>query len=780
MKKSSLITLVFFSTVLYFLFTSSSNGRATAANSGNTGAPGESQVCGNCHSGGGFGPVNVSIQVFQPGTTTPAPGYIPGQQYDIRVTVQNTNGNPGGYGFQLTCLTTIGNNPLSGYTNLASNVKQKLVTTGAFNGRTYVEHNGVLANNQFNFSWTAPSAGTGNVTFYSAGNAVNATGSTGGDNGGSTSLVFPEIQSLSASGTITNNACANEAEGAIDVVVNGGLPPIQYLWSDGAISQDRTGLPSGSYSVDISDAAGQSANVEFTITAPQAVIIELDVQDALSLGANGSFSFDVLSGNEPIAIEITPSVDPLNAPVGEYTIIATDAEGCSFAFPFVITGPEDISVQSQVQHISCFGLNDGSLELDITGGVPPYSLLWNDGISEEDRTNLGPGIYSVSITDNTGYNKSIDFEILEPEPLDASVNMGSILCAGGTTEVVIEATGGTAPYSGVGTFSFSAGAQNLSIIDNNGCEVTLNIDLFEPSPFIVEAFADPISCTGQSGLITFTAQGGSLPYQNFQETAIINNPGFYAFNFLDFNGCEAAVNVEVAALDGFTVSAVQEDVSCNGLCDGVVTLFSPDATSNVTFEWPNDAIASSRNDLCAGTYNIFASDENGCIISTLITVNEPSALTYEILTIVEEGEDIGLIEIQAQGGTAPYSYTWSTGAFGNAAVIPVNENHQVTITDANACELISEDFFIVLGINEKEFDIKIYPIPADEMLNIQTERSFGSLNIVRIRDLQGKIVHAITTNEWPIQMNVSHLYPGQYILEIGSGNQWYRKNIAIR
>jgi hypothetical protein len=161
-------------------------------------------------------------------------------------------------------------------------------------------------------------------------------------------------------------------------------------------------------------------------------------------------------------------------------------------------------------------------------------------------------------------------------------------------------------------------------------------------------------------------------------------------------------------------------------------------------------------------------------------VNEPSALTYEIISIVEEGEDIGLIEIEAQGGTAPYSYNWSTGAFGNTAVIPVNENHQVTITDANACELISEDFFIVLGVNEKEFDIKIYPIPADELLNIQTERSFGSLNSVRILDLQGRIVLSKTTNEWPLQIDVSHLSPGQYILEIGYGSQWSRRNIAIR
>ena len=116
------------------------------------------------------------------GTTNVISSYQPGALYDVKVTVTAGAGTPAGYGFEFTGLTTPGNVPISGYTNLATNVKQKTLTTGTWSGRTFTEHNGVTSNNVFAFSWTAPAVGTGNIKFYASGNAVNGDGTDRGDN----------------------------------------------------------------------------------------------------------------------------------------------------------------------------------------------------------------------------------------------------------------------------------------------------------------------------------------------------------------------------------------------------------------------------------------------------------------------------------------------------------------------------------------------------------------------------------------------------------------------
>jgi len=268
MRKHRIVAALFAIVSAYIVLTSSSNGRATAANTGNTGAPNESSTCANCHSGGVFGVTTVSIQAFQVGTTTPVTSYLPGTAYDMRVTVTKTSGTPVGYGFQMTALTTPGNLPQSGYSNLASNVKQKLITTGTYTGRTYVEHNGVTNNNQFNFRWTAPATGVGAIRFYASGVCVNGNGGTGGDNAGVTALTLTQAIPLAASLTSTNPSCFGFNNGSVDLTVSGGTAPYTFVWNTGSSDEDLTNLAIGTYSVTVTDAANATTTASVTLTQP--------------------------------------------------------------------------------------------------------------------------------------------------------------------------------------------------------------------------------------------------------------------------------------------------------------------------------------------------------------------------------------------------------------------------------------------------------------------------------------------------------------------------------
>jgi hypothetical protein len=172
------------------------NGRAsTFPGSGNTGAPGDEALpngtpilCVSCHT-----PSNISsstvVSVLN-AAGEPVTQYLPGQQYTTRVTINTNTGNPTRWGFQMIALRDANNTDLKGFSDQNPN-NYKLVTVNSTN-RTYAEHDNSSTSNVFNVTWTAPTAGTGAVTFYVAGNAVNNNGSNTGDGASATALKLTE------------------------------------------------------------------------------------------------------------------------------------------------------------------------------------------------------------------------------------------------------------------------------------------------------------------------------------------------------------------------------------------------------------------------------------------------------------------------------------------------------------------------------------------------------------------------------------------------------------
>ena len=166
--------------------TSSANGRAFAANSGNTGAPGETTTCRSCH-GSGFG-TTVTIAIKDT-LGNPVTSYIPGNVYDAEFTVNASGASR--YGFQMVSLNS-SNGAVNGFSTPAANTR--LVTLGS--GRQYAEHFGKSVSNVFSTQWTAPASGIGTVTFYGGGAAVNNNGNNSGDGGNTTTLNLTENVSV--------------------------------------------------------------------------------------------------------------------------------------------------------------------------------------------------------------------------------------------------------------------------------------------------------------------------------------------------------------------------------------------------------------------------------------------------------------------------------------------------------------------------------------------------------------------------------------------------------
>jgi hypothetical protein len=181
--------------------------------------------------------------------------------------------------------------------------------------------------------------------------------------------------------------------------------------------------------------------------------------------------------------------------------------------------------------------------------------------------------------------------------------------------------------------------------------------------------------------------------------------------------------------------------------------------------------------LVAGTYDIIAIDEALCQTSEQFTITEPTALSYEVVQLIESGAQAGTVEVTGLGGTAPYNYAWTTGANTNLVILPFNEEHTVTITDNNDCTIQTEIFNIIVGIDELfNNSLSIYPNP------MTTELSFGFENQNKeytwtIKSSQGQTILSHQSNQFE-KIDVSQLSSGVYYLEIELGNQKITKRLV--
>lgn len=302
MKKNIIFTL-FGLAFIAFLFTSSSGGRASAAGSANTGAPGETTTCSGCHSGGSYNP-SISIQIFQQGTTTAVTQYTAGTTYDMKVTL-SASGSPGGYGFQMVALKNTGNTNAGTWSSPGSNTKIASVGT-----RSYVEH-GVnstfSATNNFTMKWTAPAAGTGAVTFYSAGNVVNGTGNTSGDS--------PVAGTLSITESIPNVSAGTASNISItDIGNNGNGTDLQVAFSAPAnqntVGQYRVMVVKQANVASFNLTAANAVTAgSYSVITPNGSSTYTQALSALSRDVNGAF----ITNGQPYTVFILSVADGTNA-----------------------------------------------------------------------------------------------------------------------------------------------------------------------------------------------------------------------------------------------------------------------------------------------------------------------------------------------------------------------------------------------------------------------------------------------------------------------------------
>jgi gliding motility-associated-like protein len=472
--------------------------------------------------------------------------------------------------------------------------------------------------------------------------------------------------SISVIETLTDSPCFNDNDGAIEINISGGIPfttgnPYQINW----------------------------------------------------LGPNG-----YTSTNQNIN----------NLEPGDYTVQIDDNGGCPFTETYTIQEPDELILTSLDIHddISCFGEADGEIAVTISGGTQPYTYGWTkDNIAyadTEDISNLGAGIYQLTITDANNCVLTLNsLENIEPELLEATlISQTNIECFGNNTgAITVNVNGGRPNYSffWTGPNGYTSNSQNLNtlyagtyiltVTDASLCETTLEVVLIENDEIQIDTELDHIRCYGTNeGRIEITnIAGGIAPYaiawSNFGGGMIQDNlaAGMYTIIITDALDCSKEFDIEIEDAPIFTIDPQVTQISCAREDDASIVLNLVGGVAPVTVSWNDDPNAGiDRHNLSAGTYTVTLTDSSlplpSCSIQQSFIINP--VLPLEIAAVVTDALDCdivnsGAINLSISGGTiasgSNYQIDWSNGA----SFEDLNDIgpgfYSVTVYDDNGCSI---------------------------------------------------------------------------------------------
>jgi len=485
------------------------------------------------------------------------------------------------------------------------------------------------------------------------------------------SIAITEPPVLEAAITNFNNvSCFSSNSGQATAMGMGGTGAYSYLWSNGQVTAQATGLEAGDYTVEINDTNGCTATNNVTILAPQLpqAVISATENASACLGNDGTASVQVSGGQAPYTYlwsngQTLPTATGLSA--GSYTVVATDAGGCTATASASITSPPEF--ESEITNLGnaiCNGVNNGTATISASGGTQPYTYLWDNGETTPTASGLSPGQHDVVVVDASGCITAQAIMITAEVTIFTTVSIQAQNSCFGDAEAAILVT----PSNGVGPYTYlwstgeetpgisdlPAGTYFVSITDANGCRALAGAVITQPELLVLTAnVANGLCGNTNSGSATALASGGTAPYSYLWSdgqntaTALDLGPGTYSATVTDAHDCTATTTVSVTAPQPLAASIVNiQQASCVDEADGSASLQVSGGIVPYTYLWSDGQTTPTASGLLPGNYTVVIADANNCIVEVPVTIG--SALPALNANIITDGATLSAIQIGAQ------------------------------------------------------------------------------------------------------------------------------------
>lgn len=634
---------------------------------------------------------------------------------------------------------------------------------------------GTILTTETNAAYIPPATVAGTVYYYCVITFPSLSGSCGVVTTNATAVTVNQKPSIASENSII---CSSATFTVTPANSGGNIIPAgtTYTWTNPTISPPGTITGAGAQSTPqtkisqtlintsvnpsvvtytVTPTSGTCVGSSFTVkvTVNPAINANVVINDNSCFGTNtASISTNITGGipftsGAPYTISwtgpnsFTSSAATIsNLQPGNYDLTVTDNGNCPFFKTYTITEPTDIVIAViSKKDISCLGSNNGSVDINVTGGIGNYTYSWTKNGAPfaiiQDISNLAPGNYQVAVKDaNNCGPKTASFTITEPPLLVVSlINKTDVICFGDTTGAInVNVSGGVPSVSGynfawTGPNGFSsniqnltnlvAGTYNLIVTDSQSCSKNLVVTISQSTEIKVTYSTTPILCYGANNAsITAAISGGIPPYQytwsNLATTLNQTNlsAGDYTILVTDNAGCKKSQTITIPDAPIFTVNPVKKDISCFGAHDGSIALNLVGGKAPITLVWSDGSTSGlTRNNLGAGIYTATISDGTPCQIVRTFVIQEPQPLVVSanVTNAFDcDNANSGAINLLVSGGTAPFTYSWSNGTTTeDLSNVPAG-NYLVTVTDARGCVKTAQYSInrpppIVIGVTTK-------------------------------------------------------------------------------
>ncbi len=532
---------------------------------------------------------------------------------------------------------------------------------------------------------------------------------------------------IAITGVASNVNCFGGATGGVNVTVTGGTPSYSYNWSGPSTSnvEDISNALAGNYTLTVTDTKSCTRTATFAISQPiQALSNSKIITNVACNGtATGAIDLSVWGGTAPYAYAWSNgglSQDISAITQGTYTVLVTDAKGCTLSDNILVTQPQALSGTLTTANVDCFGQATGSLLFSSVGGTPGYTYQWSNSTSlfsasSASISNVPADNYTVVVTDLNGCTFSALGTVSQSTQMVLSTSAVNVNCSGGTDgSVNLSVVGGNSPYSYVWSNSIGAiisnnqDLQNIPssnysalVTDNLGCTKTISQEVTEPEdPLAVAAHVTDVLCYGlTTGSIDLSVTGGTAPYTYSWSNAVNTEDiasvaaGSYSFVVSDNNGCTFSNNLAITQpLAPLAVTNSSVNVSCFNGTNGTIDLTVAGGTSPYVYSWANGQylLSFTSQDLSnipAEFYHYVVTDAHGCVVLDTIEVTQPALLTTSVVgvDILCKGGNTGSIDLTVTGGTLPYIYDWSNSAVTQDLSLLIAGAYDILVTDGQGC-----------------------------------------------------------------------------------------------